>query len=286
MSQNSIVARVRSAGERVRHTLPAHAWRRSQQFDIGTLTLALSAQQVLCTGPLFVAISAVMRRYRSGSVIQTLNDVLGLSGESAREVAELFRTTGRPSMWDLVVGVILCFVFMTGVAATTQRILETVWRQSRASLVQWWRQLLWATVFLPVLGGGMWLSHAARYWHMSNFWVVTLLSLGTGVGATLFYWWTQHVLLLGQISWRRLLPGSVMIGVMLLIETALAQYIVPGQVIEGVADYGLIGATFVLSVWVMVLSTIVVLGMFLGAVWDEYRSFRASNHGASAPLID
>src|SRR3979409_626315 len=54
--------RVAAVFERWFDSLPGHGWRRAHELDLVTQTLALAAQQVLCTAPLLVATSAIVRR--------------------------------------------------------------------------------------------------------------------------------------------------------------------------------------------------------------------------------
>jgi len=47
--------------------------------------------------------------------------------------------------------------------------------------------------------------------------------------------------------------------------------VMSGQIVNQVEDYGLIGATFVLSVWLVVLSAVLFGGALVGAVIVERR---------------
>ena len=69
----------------------AHVVRRGLTRDLAAHTLALSAQQVLCTGPLLVAASAVMRRYDLGDAMDLLANLLLLTPASTRALAGLMR---------------------------------------------------------------------------------------------------------------------------------------------------------------------------------------------------
>ena len=51
----------------------------------------------------------------------------------------------------------------------------------------------------------------------------------------------------------------------------MSAVIVPDQIIDEVDDYGPIGAAFVLSVWVVALTAIMVVGSLAGAVIAERR---------------
>jgi len=58
----------------------------------------------------------------------------------------------------------------------------------------------------------------------------------------------------------------------------VSQLVLPGQITEQVDEYGLIGATFVLSIWLVVFSAIVFGAALAGAILVE-RSDAKSLHG-------
>lgn len=204
-------------------SLLGHAVGQSNARDLGTHTLALSAQLVLCLAPLVVAVSSILRRFRAGSAGGMVGDLLGLTGQSAQAVRQLMDHAGNASWGALLLGLAYGLVFTTGVAATTQRLLETIWELPRTP----WRQ-----------------------------------------------WWTQWALLVGQIGWRRLLPGAVATAIGCGLVSATSTIWVPDEIVEEVTDYGLIGATFVLSLWIFILATVFVIGVSVSKVWDERHPVR------------
>ena len=54
---------------------------------------------------------------------------------------------------------------------------------------------------------------------------------------------------------------------LVLLLVAVSPVIMPSQITGNVADYGLVGAAFVLSLWAVTYSTIVVFGTLLGQVY-------------------
>ena len=104
-----------------------------------------------------------------------------------------------------------------------------------------------------------------------------------GVLTLLFYWWTQYWLLGGRVSYRALLPGALAIAVLTTTLVRLSRLIVPGQISWQVDAYGLIGAVFVLSVWLMVLSAVIFAGVLIGALVTERRSVPAGEPPTADP---
>src|SRR3954470_4140110 len=134
------------------NSLGGRGYRRVRELDLDTHTLALCAQQVLCTAPLIVAISAVLQRATGHGVTRVMARFFGLHGDSRADVNQLFgRTAPSISTLTLILGVITAIVFTTSVAATQQRGFELIWTLPRVSgLRSYGRQLLWTpalTVF-------------------------------------------------------------------------------------------------------------------------------------------
>ena len=247
----------------------AHVVRRGLTRDLAAHTLALSAQQVLCTGPLLVAASAVMRRYDLGDAIDLLANLLLLTPESTRALAGLMRATTHPSTQTLLLSLGAAVFFGLSVASTIQRMLETMWDLERLPLTAYWRQVAWIASVLPVLGAAMYAGHLTRLAPFADGPTAVVMALALGLASMLFSWWTQHLLLGGRVEWRRLLPGSAFIGVGIAIAQTVSNLVVPGQIVEQSQTFGPIGAVFVLTSWVVAIVAVFCGGVLAGAVVDE-----------------
>jgi membrane protein len=267
-------------------SLGGRGYRRMRELDLDTHTLALCAQQVLCTAPLIVAISALLQRTTGHGIARVMGRFFGLHGDSAADVTQLFgRTAASISTLTLILGVITAIIFTTSVAATQQRGFELIWTLPRVSgMRSYARQLLWTpalTVFsLAELAAG-------RIGHWSDKHVVGLgawtATIAQGFLTFLFYWWTQRWLLGGRVTWRALLPGALSVGVLTSLMVRISREIVPPQIAWQVHAYGLIGGVFVLSVWLMVLSVLIFGGVLLGALLAERHADSGSKR---APTTD
>ena len=263
-------------------SLPGHSWRRAREVDLPTQTLALAAQLVLCAAPLLVAISAVVRRAGGKGLGPAVSRYLGLHGEAAKDVMSLFTTSSNVSMVSLVLGLIVAAFFGTGVAATQQRGYEGIWSLPRAGLRSTWRQLLWVIGLLiymaAILNAGRLGHHGQGRVHPN----VVFRAIPQFVASLLFYAWSQHLLLGGRVSWRRLMPGAISMSLGTTILVILSAVVLPGQITQGETDYGPVGATFVLSVWLVILSGVIFGGGLLGAVIVERRERPAHRKNVAA----
>ncbi len=267
--------RVADGLKRRADSLPGHGWRRAHELDLATQTLALGAQQVLCTAPLLVAASAVVQRAGGRGMGGFVAHILGLNGTAAGAVTALFQSSSTVDMTELVIGLMVAVVFGTGVAATQQRGYEMIWSRPRSGLRSTLRRLLWVIGLLAYL---VVLWYAGRLGHDINRWAhvgLPVRAVAQFVLSLLFYWWSQHLLLSGRIRWRSLFPGAVCMTLGTTVLVMVSGVVLPGQIAEAVNDYGPVGATLILSIWLVVLSGVIFGGSLLGAVVVERHQAKA-----------
>jgi len=267
--------RLRGGAARWTDGLPGHSWRKAHEAGLVILTLALSAQQVLCAAPLLVAMSAVVRRVSGNDMGMMLAHLLGLSGDAAGDVRSLFVNSASVTTRSLVIGLVLTAVFSTGIAATIQRGYEAIWEQPRAGFGATGRQLIWVVALLvyisAVLFAGRLGHQLGRDLHVS----LLIRIVAQSVVSVAFFLAGQSFLLAGRVSVRRLLPGSLLTALGTVALLNVSQLVLPGQITGQVDEYGLIGATFVLSIWLVVWSAIVFGAALAGAILVERRDAKA-----------
>ena len=239
-------------------------------MNLPTHSLALAAQQILCTAPLLVAFSVVRRHPAAQNIGDVLTHYLALSPAASQDVGSLFHNSDSVTSGDRSLGLLLALLFATAIAATQQRWFELVWSLSRApALRSLLRQLTWVAGLCAYL---VIVLYAGRAGHG----VGKHVHAGRPAGpvlqfavSLLFYWWTQHLLLGARLSWRRLLPGALCMSLGMTVLVGLSGYVMSGEIVAEVSDYGLIGSTFVLSLWLVLLSGLVCTGALAGQMIAE-----------------
>lgn len=262
------------------------SWKRIRQLDLDTHALALCAQQVLCTAPLIVAMSAVLQRESGHGGGFILTKFFGLHGDSESAVERLFgRSAPSISTLALIFAMVTAIVFSTSVAAVQQRAFEMIWTLPRVIGVRsYLRQLTWA-VMLGIYSASVLLAgRASRVFASAHHDKPAIIAAVViqGFLTFLYYWWSQRWLLGGRVSWRALLPGSIWVGVGTTVLFRLTRVIMPGQISWQVHAYGLIGCVFVLSVWLMILSGVIFGGVLIGALTTQ----RRTDPGLAATMLD
>jgi membrane protein len=276
-----------AAGRRwLANSLGGRGYKRIREIDLDTHALALCAQQVLCTAPLVVAMGAVLQRWTGHDAAYFIDRFFGLAGDSAAAVDKLFARSTNISTPSLVFALITSLVLSTGVGAVQQRAFERIWTLPRIiSVRSYFRQLAWALVLggycALLLGLGRLGRELSETIGLS---AVMAIAIVQGAATFLFYWWSQRWLLAGRVTWRAVLPGAITVGVLTTIMFRLTRWIMPHQMIWPVKAYGLIGAVFVLSAWLMILSVLVFGGTLFGALLVEGKAreeMEASGPGES-----
>ncbi len=247
---------------------PGHVWRRTQELNLATHSLALAAQQIFCTAPLLVAFAAVRHRGRVGEV---LSRYLGLSPTASHEVDSLFIAQTSLDRTDALLGLLVALGFATSIAATQQRWYELVWELPRAGIVRSsLRQLAWV---VGLCGYLIIVLYAGRVGHAVGHRVHAGRPTGPAaqlVVSFLFFLGSQYVLLGKRVALRRLIPGSVIMAATITVLVAMSGLVMSGQIVSQVADYGLIGATFILSLWLLTLSGALFLGSLVGEALSRW----------------
>ncbi len=251
---------------RVTDGLPGHSWRKVHESGLVILTLALSAQQVLCAAPMLVAMSAVVRRVNGTDMGTLLTRLLGLTGAAAHDVSALFVDSAAVTTRSLLIGLGFTVILSTGIGATIQRGYEAIWLIERTGLSSTLRQLLWVFGLLGyivvILFGGRLGHYLGGEIHAG--WVFRII-VEASVSVA-FFWWSQVFLLAHRVSRLRLLPGAVFTGLGTALLINVSRIVLPGQITDEVAQYGLIGGAFVLSIWLLIFSAIVFGGAMVGAI--------------------
>lgn len=256
-------------------SIGGRGYSRMRELDLDTHVLAFSAQQVLCTAPLVVAISAISDRFTGRDVSFVISRFFALNGEASQAVGALFsHSSRRLSLGELIFGLVVAVLFTTSVATVQQRAFELIWTLPRSASVRgYFRQLAWVPALALFIGGLLSTARLVKSVDrdMSHGGPVAVLLL-QGALVFLFYWWTQYWLLGGRVQWSALLPGALVVAVFTVVAVRISRLIMDGQITWQVEAYGLVGAVFVLSVWLGIFSAVIFAGILAGAVWVERRN--------------
>ncbi|MFD4501576.1 YhjD/YihY/BrkB family envelope integrity protein [Streptomyces sp. NPDC058457] len=246
-------------------------------FDTAT---RLAAQCFLTAVPLLFVFAAYAPPVVRDQLLRSMRSVFGLSGPIDTGIQQLMQPPNESLRQTTgVVGGLMVLISATAVSRAVQRLCKRAWEIPRGGTgIAPWRWVAWLALWIGALlvqgtlhnglGLGFWLGIP-----------VTLLCQ-TGL-----WWWTQHLLLGGRISWRPLLPGALITAAALTALTATAQLYLPRTLDRTVAEYGPVGSVFVLLSWLIVICLTATVSISTGAVLAQ-EPFLATRLGSPPPRRD
>lgn len=186
----SRIARLRRA---VGHSPVGRGWRRGSDMELGQRSLGFAALGLLTLVPLLIIVASAEPE-RGRGFAQWLGEGLGVSGDARTQVERLFSRPSQALRSTTGFGIAALAVFGLTFGGAVQTGYEKVWDLAPARWHAVWRHAVWLTVLTGFLFVTATTTLARR-------------SPGGGVGASLgavvFLWWSQHVLLGGRVRWGR-----------------------------------------------------------------------------------
>ncbi|MFI8242794.1 YhjD/YihY/BrkB family envelope integrity protein [Streptomyces sp. NPDC085866] len=259
----ALVARAKSLHKEAETRFPVvtHLADRMVSVNIFDSATRLAAQCFLTAVPLLFVVAAYAPQLLRQQLVRSVHAVLGLTGAAQAELEKVL----QPTTEDLrqatgVVGGLMVLISATAVSRALQRLCKRAWEIPRAGTrVAPWRWVAWLVLWL----GSMLLQGPMRDGFGLGAWLGIPLTLVTAVG---LWWWTQHLLLGGRITWMPLLPGAVITAVVLTVLTNTAPLYMPRAINRALADYGSLGLVFLLLSWMIVVAVAVAVSISVGAV--------------------
>lgn len=233
---------------------------RLKEMQFVTTMTVFGATFLLSALPFMILVDSFAHR----SAEDDLASHLGLNARAERILDGLFHSGSVRSAAAIAFAVLFTAVGTVGIAA----IVETVYRQvfrTTATGRHFGRQLLWI--------GGLcaWLlvdsvSSSATHGLPAG---VVLDGAATLLASTAFFWWSMHLLLAGQVRWRRLLLPAVLSAVLWLGLEVVSAFYFSSTIANDSRLYGTVGVVFSLLTWFMAIAAVVVLGALIGHTWQE-----------------
>lgn len=273
----------RSPWQRLRESAAFKYAREARENDLGAHLLAISAQQLLCTAPLAVALAAVGKRVTGVSFADILTRVLHLSPRARHEIVAALAGSPHVSLSALLINLAFAVGFGISLAATLQRGLELIWRFPRAPyLSSLARQVCWAVGLPATIALVVLLGRAGHFVgrHAEGA-VVAGYVLQIAVMA-MFIWVTQYLLLSRRVQFGQLWLPTAISTVAIAVVVIVGRQLVSGQIVPAYRAYGSVGIGIVLSAWVAIASTTASSGLAAGC-WLQGRR-RAKNAPPVPPM--
>lgn len=236
-------------------------WNRLTAINFFGNSFQLAALAILCFFPFLIVVTAAIGR----NAAAVIAGWLGLDRQATRAVATLFKP-GQNSAPLTIASAGLLIIGAMAVAGTLQSWYQKVfdvpdrgWRGTAAQLC-WLATLLaygavQATVgrVLGPLGGPV------------------LQSLFALALATLFWWWSMKVLLIGAVRWRTLFPSALATGLCWMGLGVFSAHYFSAEIVANEQSYGPIGVVMIILSWLVAVGVVIHLGSITGRWYVDRR---------------
>lgn len=256
VSRLSPFGRLRSA---VRRSRAGRRWGRGSDIDLWQLSLGFAALGFLTLVPLLIVVSAADPASGRGFA-QWLGDGLGVSAAARGEIERLFALPGQAWRTTTAFGLAVLAVFGLSFGAAVQSGYERIWDLPPARWWARWRHVLW----LAVLIGILFVSAITPLWRESS-----ARGVVTVVSGTLFFWWSQRLLLGGRVAWAALLPGGVATMLGLLGLRLFSRLVFSPLIASSAVTYGPFGTVLVIQTWLVGVGVVVFGGALAGRLLHD-----------------
>jgi len=222
---------------------------------------SIAAKAFITLIPLLIVVSGFLSDSAQGSAANALVSRFGLSGDGAEAVQQLFTTpSGVPRSFTVPAIVLLLF---SGVSLV--RALQRTWEVAWALPPRGVRGTGWAALATLVLLVNLAILNLVTGLFKglpANWLLLVPLRFVFAVG---FWLAVQYLLLSRRVPWRNLRSASVLIAAGQAGLVVASAVYVPPLINRYAGRYGLIGVTFVLVSWLVVLCLVLVLAAVLSA---------------------
>lgn len=244
--------------------------------------LVLSSQAFTALIPLLILVSTLAPPGRPDVVAHTITTKLGLTGDSAAAVNQLFHIPSTAASSISVASAILLVYSGVSFTRRLQKMYLAAWRQEKAGV----RGGLFAGLGLLALIAEVMVLYGVTS-VVRNLPVDWLLMIPLSAVTGLVLWTSIPYLLLNrQVHWRRLLAaGGLAAAAMALFGTATTLYM-PGLIERYTSDFGLFGVTIAIIGWLLAAAGVVVASTAIGAEFDESPAPWARRLKARFRLVD
>jgi membrane protein len=217
--------------------------------------LVLGGQAFTTVIPLFIVVAAAASRKGPTVLADRLTHHFRVTGSSAQSIRVLFERPPGAVGAITITGVLLLLFSLLSLTRSLQRAYEAAWELPAKGV----RGTLHAVTALGLLASALivlsllvgMVSHVPAG---GLFAFVLRVLLSTAVWLVL-----QRLLLSRRVSFRRLLPGSVVAGAGSAVLSLYSALWMPRVIAKNSESYGIIGITFALLTWLIVVSFCIVV---------------------------
>ncbi len=257
----ALLGRGNAAIGRAKASSAGTLWTRLNAVDFINSAFQFATYGLLCVFPFMIVVTAAA----GDSFTNVIITRLGLNPQAAKDVNGLIAPGSQALASLTALGAAFLVLSAIGIATNLQAWYQKLYDQ-RPPSGDWLRPLVNRLVWVAGLLVSLWLRvQVGQQVGPAGHHLLILAALF--VIDVLFRWWTAHVLLLGQVSWRARFPPawpqrSAGLGVYSSIGFSKS-------IIRDDKRYGPVGVVMVLVTYFIAIGVVIHLAAVLGRMWNE-----------------
>ena len=227
--------------------------------------MVIAAQGLLALVPLLIVLAAFLPHDLGIFLVERFSSATGV-GPNETESVRGTLTTDQVRTQMGAAGLVLTLLSATSFGRSIQRMYERVWQRRHVGGIAGARRcLFWLTAWLVLIQLVGLLGKVLGHGETGS--VMRLIV--QMVSGTLLWWWTSHVLLVGRETWRRLLPGAVITGIVTVLYSSASSLVMPRYAATSASQLGSLGLVLAATTWLIGFAFILVVAAVLGRVLIE-----------------
>ena len=246
---------------RLETSLPVRCFVRFGAINGRDRTLVLGGQAFTAIIPLLIVLSALGSQKDSTVVADRLAARFHVSGSSAEAIRILFERPPGATGTITITGLVVLAFALLSLTRSLQRTYETAWQlpaigvRGTLNAVTGFGLLISSLLVLSLLVGALRQAPAGDV-------VAFVLRVGASTAVWLLL---QSLLLSRRVPIRRLVPGSVVVGIGSAVLSLYSALWMPRLIETNAGRYGIIGITFAILTWLIVVCFCVVVAAVISA---------------------
>jgi membrane protein len=243
-------------------------------------SLALGAQMLLAIIPLLMVVGAFLPQDWGSDLLAQVRDTIGVRDDVMEPLREAAINDPATQPEVGLLSLLVALASATSFSRAMQRMYARAWdlptykglRAVRGSVV-WllgWVAMLQITALLLRSVTGVPLTGPFRI-------AVQL------VANTLLWWWSARLLLGGRVSWRDLLPGALLTGLLVVALGQLSSLFMPRFALANLDQFGPLGVVFAIASWLVLFGGVLVVATVMGRQLSPTVSAGRSSSGDDEP---
>jgi uncharacterized BrkB/YihY/UPF0761 family membrane protein len=247
--------------------------------DFRDRVLIIAGQAFIAVLPLLILLASTLSSDGAAEVAEQMTERLGLDAATADQLELLFTIPPGATSGVSIVGYGLVLWSVTSLGRSIRRSFERRWQLPGATGFAASRDSLLGVLVLLLMGVSIALIGSVVREVLAFLPIVLFSQLAVAVAS-----WALciHLFLVRRVSLRRVLPGAVVGAVGQIVAGWVVSIYLPRLIAHDVARYGLIGFTFAIVSWLIVLAVVIVGVAALSGEIDREATRRAERKAARA----